>query len=114
MKRADMVRYGAEQLLSAENAIETALCEATALTSKLGRMRMESRLSMVVGQDAMGALVEAINALTHARGAMVRAHGHLDDVKTQIGCRTLLSGTMGSKDESGKELGIGGVALPAA
>jgi len=114
MKRAEMVRYGAEQLLTAENAIEMALCEATALTSSLGRMRMDAKLSMVVGQDAMGALVEAINALTNARGAMIRAHGHLDTVKTQIGCRTMMSGTMGDKPESRLDLRIVEAARPAA
>jgi len=97
MKRADMARRGAEQLFQAENAIESALCEVTALTSTLGRMRLESNLSMVVGQEAMGALVETITMLSNARGAMVKAHGALDGVKTQIGCGAVAVGA-GDKD----------------
>jgi len=92
MKRAEMARRGAQQLFQAENAIESALCEVTALTSNLGRMRLESNLSMVIGQEAMGALVETITMLSNARGAMVKAHGALDSVKTQIGCGAVNEG----------------------
>jgi hypothetical protein len=92
MKRAEMARRGAEQLFQAENAVEAALCEVTALASNLGRMRLESNLSMVIGQDAMGALVETITMLSNARGAMVKAHGALDDVKTRIGCGAVATG----------------------
>ncbi|WP_443747870.1 hypothetical protein [Asticcacaulis solisilvae] len=93
MKRAEMARRGAEQLIQAENAVEAALCEVTALASTLGRMRLESNLSMVIGQEAMGALVETITMLSNARGAMVKAHGALDTVKTQIGCGAVAGGT---------------------
>ena len=92
MKRTDMVRQGATQLITAENAVETALCEVTALTSSLTRLRLDSNLSMVIGQEAMSALVETITLLSNARGTMVRAHGHLDEVKTQLGCRHLMMG----------------------
>jgi hypothetical protein len=109
MKRAEMARRGAEQLFQAENAVEVALCEVTALASTLGRMRLESNLSMVIGQDAMGALVETITMLSNARGAMVKAHGALDSVKTQIGCKTVASGN-GDKGTGGGTTGT----LPAA
>ena len=99
MKRAEMARRGAAQLFQAENAIESALCEVTALTSTLGRMRLESNLSMVIGQDAMGALVETITMLSNARGAMVKAHGALDTVKTQMGCGAVATGD-GKKDDT--------------
>ena len=111
MKRAEMARRGAEQLFQAENAIEAALCEVTSLTSTLGRMRLESNLSMVVGQEAMGALVETITMLSNARGAMVKAHGALDGVKTQIGCGAVAVG-QGDKDGSGA--GTGGTGVTGA
>ncbi len=104
MKRVDMARRGAEQLFQAENAIEAALCEVTALTSTLGRMRLESNLSMVVGQEAMGALVETITMLSNARGAMVKAHGALDGVKTQIGCGAV---SVGASDKDATTPGTG-------
>jgi len=97
MKRVDMVRSGAKQLITAENAVENALCEVAALASSLGRMRLESDMSMVYGQEAMSALVESITLLSNARGAMIKAHGALNDVKTQMGCRTVMEGQSGDK-----------------
>jgi hypothetical protein len=109
MKRADMVRAGAHQLVSAEDAVERAFCETAELASSLGRMRMDAKISMVIGQDAMNALMEAMTAMTTARAAMVRAHGHLDEVKTDIGCRTVAMGTgLSKKKGSTSELSIVG------
>jgi len=93
MKRADLVRQGAELLINAENSVEQALCEVASLTGQLSRLRLEANLSIVVGQEAMDALVESITLLSNARGAMVKAHGHLDGVKNQLGCRTVAVGT---------------------
>lgn len=92
MKRADMVRYGTEQLFNAENAIELALCQSATLISELSRMRMESRLSAIVGQEALDSAADVIIKLTEARRAIVLTHGHLNDVKTQIGCAAVASG----------------------
>ncbi len=97
MKRTDMVRHGAQQLVVAENAVESAICETAALVSLLGRMRMDSNLSAVVGQDVMMSLTESLGLLSNARGAMVRAHGHLDCVKTQLGCGAMAAGTSDDK-----------------
>ena len=97
MKRVDMVRNGTKQLITAENAVENALCEVAALASTLGRMRLESDMSMVYGQDAMSALVESISLLSNARGAMIKAHGALNDVKSQMGCRTVMEGDTPNK-----------------
>ncbi len=97
MKRVDMVRSGTKQLIAAENAVETALCEVATLTSTLGRMRLESDMSLMYGQDAMSALVESIAMLSNARGAMIKAHGALNDVKTQMGCRTVMEGDAPTK-----------------
>jgi hypothetical protein len=114
MKRTEIVRLGAEDLVTAEDAVERALCETMTLASNLGRMRMDAKISMVVGQEAMGALSEAITALTTARGAMVRAHGHLDDVKTQIGCRTVAVGTLIDKGSAKTDLQVVASDRPAA
>ncbi len=100
MKRRDMVLEGAQQLITAENAVENALCEVAHLAGNLGRMRIDSNLSAVLGQDAMSAVAEAITLLTGARGAMVRAHGHLNDVKTKIGCGAVLDGGLQDKGDN--------------
>ena len=106
MKRVDMVRSGAKQLISAENAVETALCEVATLASSLGRMRLESDMSLMYGQDAMSALVESITLLSSARGAMIKAHGALNDVKVQMGCRTVMEGDAPTKPGSTPPSGL--------
>jgi len=94
MKRHDMVRQGAQQLTVAENAVETALIEVTKLVSNLGEMRLNSNLSPVLGQEAIHTLVESITLLSTARGKMVAAHAHLDEVKTKIGCGAVAVGAL--------------------
>jgi len=106
MKRVDMVRSGTKQLITAENAVETALCEVATLASTLGRMRLESDMSLVYGQDAMSALVESITLLSNARGAMIKAHSHLDGVKTQMGCRTVMEGDVNGKPTTDPSTGL--------
>ena len=100
MKRLDMVRQGAHQLTVAENAVETALIEVTKLVSNLGEMRLNSNLSPVLGQEAIHTLVESITLLSTARGKMVSAHGHLDGVKTKIGCGAMAMGSLDKGDAS--------------
>jgi hypothetical protein len=97
MKRTEMVRVGADQLKKAEMAIETAMVEVADLASVLGRMRMDSNLSITVGTGAMTHIVETMQALGAARQTIVNAHDQLDVVKTQMGCRTVASGTLGDK-----------------
>jgi hypothetical protein len=112
MKRIDMVRNGTKQLITAENAVENALCEVAALASTLGRMRLESDMSMVYGQEAISALVESMSMLSNARGAMIKAHSHLDQVKTQMGCRTVMEGGT-NKPPTGEGVSTLSVVAPA-
>lgn len=92
MKRADMVRVGAEQLINAEKAVETAFSQVTALATSLSGMRLDANLSMGVGRDAMKSITSSIHLLGAVREEMIDAHQHLDTVKTQIGCRTVMVG----------------------
>lgn len=94
MKRADMVRTGAAQLMLAEEALERALVETSSLGVLLGQLRLQSGISMVVGQDAFDEIASTITGLTAARRSMVRAHERLDQVKTKIGCRTVAGGAL--------------------
>ncbi|MDC7683496.1 hypothetical protein PQU92_09430 [Asticcacaulis sp. BYS171W] len=99
MKRADMVRQGAEELFMSEDAVEHALALTANLASSLSRMRVNSQLSAVIGQEAVSSVAEAVMALSNARGALVKAHGALKDVQTQIGCRTVAYGTQYEKPD---------------
>jgi hypothetical protein len=92
MKRSDIVRYGATTLFAAEGAIDIAIHEASVLMSELTRLRAEGKISAIVGQDAFETCSETISGLTQARKSIVMTHKHLDDVKNQIGCRTVAFG----------------------
>ena len=89
MKRAEMVVAATEELVDAENAVGAALAKVARFAGSLEDMRIQSKLSAVIGQAALVEVFKAATLLTEARGAMVMAHGHLDDVKTRIGCRTV-------------------------
>ncbi|MBW8880009.1 MAG: hypothetical protein JF615_00910 [Asticcacaulis sp.] len=108
MKRSDMVRYGADELFKAENAIDLALHQSATLIGELTRMRMESKLSAIIGQDAMDTAVQAMQKLAEARRAIVETHGHLNEVKVQIGCGAVATG--GDQQKPGQD---GGGVTPA-
>ncbi len=101
MKRADMVRYGAQTLFEMENAIDLALHQSANLIGELTRMRLDANVSAVVGQDAMTSAAAVLTKLTEARQAMVHTHKTLDEVKDQLGCRTVAVGTGLGKPQPG-------------
>lgn len=91
MKRQDMVLHGAEQLFTAERSIKTAMCDTAALISSLSRMGNDG-VSVMLGQEAFEEAAATFLALTNARGAIVRTHTALDEVKTQLGCGAMAMG----------------------
>ncbi len=96
-----MVRYGADELHKAENAIDLALHQSASLVSELTRMRLESKLSAMVGQDAVDTAVASILRLAEARRAMIETHEHLSGVKIQLGCGAVAIGTEDDKPPKG-------------
>jgi hypothetical protein len=108
MKRADMVRRGAQELIEAENAVDEALRKVTGLTSSLTEMRLRSNLSMAYGQEVVTALVTSAAKLAEVRGTMLVAHEHLNDVKGQLGCRTVAVGTLDKPEDDKKGLMVVG------
>lgn len=111
MKRAEMVRQGADLFFQAENSLEKTLSELMYFGHHLGKMRMDSNLSMVIGQDQFQRVGKVISLLTDVRGEMVDLHGSLDNLKTQLGCRTVATGTNDDKGfgEGGGDSGGGGI-----
>ncbi len=89
LKRAEMVVRGTQRLVEVENSIGAAFSTTARLAGDLEDLRMSSGLSAVIGQDALSDVSRAVSLLVEARGVIVRAHGHLDAVKTQIGCRSV-------------------------
>ncbi len=103
MKRSQMVEAGADHLFATEDAVDRALGEAGELLSTLTRLRVTGNLSATFGQKAVDAIVSGAAALSSARGHFVEAHGHLDEVKTQLGCKTVMVGTLQPKPPVGTD-----------
>jgi hypothetical protein len=92
-KRAEIIRQTHDELHHAEAAIETALIAVADLTSSLARKRIDANVSMVVGTEAMQAMIETVSVLGTARTTIARAHTHRSDVQLRLGYRTIAGGT---------------------
>lgn len=103
MKRSDMVTAGADRLFATEDAVDKALSETGELLATLTRLRITGNISGTFGQKALDAIVSGAAALTTARSHFVSAHSHLDEVKTQLGCRTFMIGTLQPKPPIGTD-----------
>ncbi len=106
MKRSEMVSAGADQLFATEDAVDKALSETGELLATLTRLRVTGNISGTFGQKVLNSVLEGANALNSARAHFVAAHGHLDEVKTQLGCRTLMIGTLQPKPPGGTEAAV--------
>lgn len=101
MKRSEMVLAGAERLFQTEEAVDRALTETGEMLAALLRMRMAGGLSVVVGQEAVEGIISSATALAQARREIITVHGHLNEVKTQMGCATVAIGTGNDKPIKG-------------
>ena|GEM_PF-6810391 len=100
MQRKDKVLKGAEQLFAAERSIKTALSDTAALISGLSAMSVDG-VSVMIGQEAFEEAAATFTALTSARGAIVRAHTALDEVRCQLGVGPVAVGMTEAKPEKG-------------
>ena len=96
VQRQEMVLHGAEKLFTAERSIKTAMCDTAALISSLSEMSNQG-ISVMIGQEAFEEAAATFSALTTARGAIVRTHTALDDVKIQLGCGAMAMGGTDAK-----------------
>ena len=94
MKRTEAARAGAEKLKSAEAAIDAALRETAELMGLLPTLRLETRLSAVVGQEAFANLGETLGHIISARRTIIEAHGALATVRSQMGCGAMAMGDL--------------------
>jgi hypothetical protein len=83
----------ATKLFATENAVDTAILEASQLLAGLIEARNDIGFSAVLGDAAIGKVTLAISALSDSRRAMVEAHGELNDAKLRLGIRTKMVGT---------------------
>jgi hypothetical protein len=110
MKRTEAARAGAEKLMRAEAAIDAALRETAELMGLLPSLRLETRLSAVLGQDAVANLGETLAHIVSARRTIIEAHGALNTVRTQMGCGALAMGDLDKGEETPRTSGFHTVA----
>lgn len=94
MKRTEIARAGAAKLMEVEAALDAALSQTAELVGLLPTLRLNARLSAVLGQDAVDDLGETLTHLITARRTLVRAHGGLQTVREQIGCGAVSMGVL--------------------
>lgn len=94
MKRVEAARTGAQKLMQTEAAIDQALRQTAELVALLPSLRMDTGLSAVVGQEAVETVGEALSHILTARRTIVKAHGDLQAVREQIGCRAVAMGVL--------------------
>ena len=98
MKRSELVQQGYAVLATAEDSVDTALGDTAMLAAELGRLRRSARISLVLGQEAVDEVIEAVGRLNDARRALVRAHNRLSDVKDKVAPGAIhMNGSLGDK-----------------
>lgn len=98
MKRSELVQHGYVVLATAEDSVDTALGDTAMLAAELGRLRRTAKLSLVLGQEAVDEVIEAVGRLNDARRALVRAHNRLSEVKDKVAPGAIhLNGSLGDK-----------------
>lgn len=101
MDKSIVAQRVANKLFSTENAIDTAILEATQLMGGLIEARQEIGFSAVLGGETITKVTAALSALAEARAATVAAHNELADAKLRLGVRTrMISGGPKSYEEA--------------
>ncbi len=106
MKRTEAARVGAEKLMRAEAAIDAALRETAELMGLLPTLRLETRLSAMIGQQAVANLGETLSHIVSARRTIIETHSALATVRSQIGCGALAAGDMDKTEEPPRTSGL--------
>jgi hypothetical protein len=106
MKRTEAARAGAEKLMRAEAAIDAALRETAELMGLLPSLRLEAKLSAVLGQEAVANLGETLAHIVSARRTIIETHSALNTVRTQIGCGALAAGDMDKPGDPPRTSGL--------
>jgi hypothetical protein len=82
MKAAQRI---AHDLHAAENAIDEAIVKIARLAATLPTARIETNMSAIVGQDAVGKVTQAIAAAGSVRQMLTEAHIALGETQKQVG-----------------------------
>jgi hypothetical protein len=91
MEKAFVVKRVADQLWSTEAALDDALLQANDLMREITQARREFGVAGVFCDEVNVKLMEAMQAVTAARTAMVGVHAELKDAGLRLGLRTEMS-----------------------
>ena len=95
----------AESLFAAEAAIDAALACTAKLAGQMPTVRGDANLSALIGQGAIEQAIEAMSALSHARGRIIATHKELSIAQGQIGLGAVkLDGSGGTKPAQDAEM----------
>lgn len=72
-------RTVAEKITPLETVLDESLSQTAGLLAYLPQARVTAGLPMNTGHEAMVHLVESLQSIAHARGAMIAAHAALAD-----------------------------------
>src|SRR3954462_8457872 len=92
MEKVFVAQRVAKKLFVTEAAVDGALVEAAELMSEMLQARRDVRVSMVFADDVQVKMMEAMQALSEARTAMVAVHNELNEAKLRLGIRTKMDG----------------------
>lgn len=94
MDKVFVAQRVASKLLATEAAVDGALAQAAEMMSEMLQARKDVNTSLVFADDAAVKMIEAIQALGHARTAMVGVHNELSEAKLRLGIRTKMAGEL--------------------
>lgn len=103
MNRVEVIAGVASELTATEQAIDTAIAQATGYVQAMIAARGELSLSATAGSAAQARALEAIAALGQAREAIVASHGEMAKTHRRLGYGVYAAGPMNKEpDEDGK------------
>ena len=87
-----VVQGVANKLWATEDAMDTAIAQASSLMGGIVEARAEVGCSHIVTDPAIAKVAKALGAMAEARTALIDAHHALFEAKLRIGVRTKMDG----------------------
>ncbi len=87
----------AQALFAAEQAIDDAIAKTANLAGLMPSTRQDAKLSAIIGQDALMAAIQTMQALGQARENIVHTHKQLSVAQRDIGLSAVSFGNLGDK-----------------
>lgn len=82
----------ASELHAAERAIDEAIVKIARLAATLPTARIETRMSAIVGHEAVAKVTQAVAAAGHVSQMIAEAHQALGETQRQVGLGTRMFG----------------------